>query len=101
MQAAMNMHLSQPIGDEQHGMSFTILSTVADMDISSAIASSAIADVVASEGVPAMTGRDNGAKTSPAIMKIASSRRMVIWRFTPTKSHRTAQIESPPKLTIL
>ncbi len=95
------MHLSQSPGDGQHGMSFTILSTVADIDISSAIASSAIvdADADASEAVPAMTGRDNGAKTSPAIMKIASSWRMVIWRFTPIKSHSTAQIDSLPRLT--
>ena len=92
----MNTHLSQSIGalDGQHGMSFAISSAVADMDISSAIA-----DIDASEVVPAMTGRDNGAKANPAIMKIASSRRMVIWRFTPTKSHRTAQIDSLPTLT--
>jgi hypothetical protein len=45
--------------------------------------SSAIAGIDASEAVPAMAGRDNGANTNPAIMKIASSRRMVIWRFTP------------------
>jgi hypothetical protein len=30
-----------------------------------------------------MTGEASGANTSPAIMTIASSRRMVIWRFTP------------------
>jgi hypothetical protein len=46
-----------------------------------------------------MTGRDSGANTSPAIMKIASSRRMVIWRFTSTKSHRRVQIDSLPRLT--
>jgi hypothetical protein len=86
MQAAMNTHLSQSIGIGalvgQHGMSFAISSGIADVDMSSAIA-----DIDASGVVPAMTGRDNGANTSPAIMKIASSRRMVIWRFTSTKSH--------------
>jgi hypothetical protein len=46
--------------------------------------------------VPAMTGRDSGANVNPAITRIASSRRMVIWRFTSTKSHRTAQIHSLP-----
>jgi hypothetical protein len=46
-----------------------------------------------------MTGEDSGANTSPAIMTIASRRRMVIWRFTPPKSHRTAQIDSLPGLT--
>ena len=89
----MNTHLSQSIGagafEGQHGMSLAISSAVADTDISSAIA-----DVAISEAVPAMTGRDNGASTSPAIMKTASSRRMVIWWFTLTKSHRTAQIDS-------
>jgi len=57
----------------QHGMSLAISSAVAEMGISFAIA-----DIDASEAVPAMTGRKNGASTSPAIMKIASSRRMVI-----------------------
>jgi hypothetical protein len=46
-----------------------------------------------------MTGRDSGANTSPAIMRIASRRRMVIWRFTHAKSHGTAQIDSLPRLT--
>ncbi len=54
-------------------MSLAISSAVAEMGISFAIA-----DIDASEAVPAMTGRKNGASTSPAIMKIASSRRMVI-----------------------
>jgi len=90
----MSTHLSQSITTAQHGMSFAISAAVADMDISCAIA-----EVDASNVVPAMTGRDNGAKTSPAIMKTASSRRMVIWRFTPKRSHRTAQIDSPPRLT--
>jgi hypothetical protein len=58
-------------------MSLAISSAVADMDISFAIA-----DIDASEVMPATRGRENGANTSPAIMKIASSRRMVIWRFT-------------------
>jgi len=98
MQAAMNTHLSQSTGtgafDGQHGMSLVISSAVADMDISSAIA-----DIEASEVAPAMTGEDSGANTSPAIMTIASRRRMVIWRFTPQKSHRTARIDSRPSLT--
>jgi hypothetical protein len=91
MQAAMKTHLSQSIGAGdfagQHGMSFAISSGPADIDISSAIAdmdiSSAIVGIDASEAAPAMTGRDNGANTRPAITEIASSRRMVIWRFTP------------------
>ncbi|MDB5609972.1 MAG: hypothetical protein JWP25_6872 [Bradyrhizobium sp.] len=99
VQAAMNTHLSQPIGvgafDGQQGMSSLAVSSVmADADMSSAIA-----DIDASEAFPAMTGRDSGANTSPAIMKIASSRRMVIWRFTSTKSHRRVQIDSLPRLT--
>ena len=77
MQAAMNTHLSQSTGagafDGQQGISLAISSVVADTDTSS--------DIVAS--APAMTGEDSGANTSPAIMTIASRRRMVIWQFTP------------------
>jgi hypothetical protein len=76
-QAAMKTHLSQPIGagafDGQQGISSVIASAVAD--VTSVIAASDIG--------PAMTGRANGAMTRPAIMKTASSRRMVICRFTP------------------
>jgi hypothetical protein len=32
-------------------------------------------------------------------MTIASSRRMVIWRFTSTKCHKTTRIDSLPSLT--
>jgi hypothetical protein len=64
-----------------------ISSAIADMDLSSAVAdmdiSSAIAGIDTSGAAPAMTGRDSGANTKPAITAIASSRRMVIWRFTP------------------
>jgi hypothetical protein len=63
--------------------------------------SSAIADIDASEDASAMTGRAIGAKTNPAIMKIASNRRMVIWQSTPQKSHKTARMDSPPRLTTL
>jgi hypothetical protein len=77
MQAAMSTHLSQLIGagalEGQQGISLAISSTVADMDISSAIAG-----IDRSEVGAATTGRDNGANTRPAIMKVASSRRMVI-----------------------
>ena len=94
----MKTHLSQPAGIGalvgQHGISSAIPSAATDM-----AASSVIADIDASEGAPAMTGRAIGANTSPAIMKIASNRRMVIWQFTPQKSHKTARIDSPPRLT--
>jgi hypothetical protein len=94
----MNTHLSQSTGvgafDGQQGISFAVSSAIADMDMSSAIAGTD-----ASEDVPAMTGRENGASTSPAIMTIASSRRMVIWRFTSAKFHKTVQIDSLPRLT--
>ena len=80
MQAAMKTHLSQSTGagafDGQQGISLAISSIVADI-------SSAIAGVEAWEDAPAMTGEDSGANTSPAIMTIASRRRMVIWQFTP------------------
>jgi hypothetical protein len=95
MHAAMKTHLSQSIGAGalagQHGISPTISSAIAGIDISS--------DIDACEAAPALAGPDNGANTSPAIMKIASSRRMVIWRFTPLESHKAAQIDSLPRLT--
>jgi hypothetical protein len=75
MQAAMSRHLSQSIGvgalAGQHGMSLAISSAVADISLT-------IPDIAASGIAPAIMGRDNGAKANPAIMKIASSRRMVI-----------------------
>jgi hypothetical protein len=92
VQAAIKTHVSQSIGagdfEGQHGMSFAISSAPADIDVSSAVAdmdmdiSSAIAGIDTSGAAPAMTGRDSGANTKPAITAIASSRRMVIWRFT-------------------
>jgi hypothetical protein len=107
-QAATKTHLSQSSGagafDGQHGMSLAIKSSaIMSLPIASAEAaidiSSAMAGIDASEAMPAMTGRDNGAKTSPAITEIASRRRMVIWRFTRIKFHRTVQIDSLPRLT--
>jgi hypothetical protein len=78
-QAAMKTHLSHPIAvglsHGQQGMSAVIASAVADADLSSVIAG-----IDTSDTVPAMAGRANGARTRPAIMNIASSRRMVIWR---------------------
>ena len=95
MQAAMTMHLSQSTGAGalvgQHGISPVISSVVADMDMSSAIAA-----INPSEGAPAMTGRDSGVNANPAITRIASSRRMMIWRSIPPKSHRSEEIESLP-----
>jgi len=93
MQAAMNTHLSQSTAAGalvgQQGISLAIGPAVADNDMSSAVA-----DAAASGAVPAITGRDRGANTSPAIRKIASRLRMVIWRFTVPKSHRWPGIES-------
>jgi hypothetical protein len=93
MQVAINTHLSQSIGtgalEGQHGMSPAISSDVADIDISSAIA-----DIGASEGVTAMTSRDNGANTSPTIKEIASSRDMVVWRFTPQRPTDTKKLKA-------
>jgi hypothetical protein len=90
LHAAMNTHLSQSIGTGafggQHGMSFAISSAVAAIDISSAIATSDV--------VPAMTGRDNGAKTKPAIMKIANSRRMVICQSMPQDPTDMAKLKA-------
>ena len=77
MQADIRTHLSQSTGagtlDGQHGISFAISSVVADGDIASAIAC-----IEAWEGAPAMTGWETGANARPAIIKTASSRRMVV-----------------------
>ena len=93
MQAAMKTHLSQSTGagafDGQHGISFAISSVVADGDISSAMAC-----IGTSEGVAAITGRETGAKATPTIIRIASSRRMAKFRFTSLGSHKLAAMES-------
>jgi len=93
VQAAMKTHLSQPTGvgafDGQHGMSLAISSVMADGDISSAIAC-----IDASEDISAMAGRETGANARPAITRIASSRRMVKFRFTVPESHICVSIES-------
>lgn len=95
LQAAMEMHLSQPMGagafDGQHGISFAISSSVmAEADILSIIAC-----IDGTADVCAITGRDNGAMTNPAIMKIASSSRMVAWRFTTANSHKRPVVKRP------
>ena len=80
VQAAMKAHLSQPTGKGaldggQHGMSLAISSVVSEADISSATAC-ILSCIETSEDVPAITGREAGANTRPAIARIASSRRM-------------------------
>ena len=93
MQAAMYTHLSQSTGtgafDGQHGMSLAISSVISEADTSSAIAC-----IDMSEGAAAMAGRETGANARPAITKIASSRRMVKFRFTVPESHICVSIES-------
>jgi len=88
----MQKHLSQLRGagafDGQHGASFAISSVVTDDDISSAIAC-----IEVSEDIPAMTGRETGANARPAIIKIASSRRMTKLRFTCLMSHKLTAME--------
>jgi hypothetical protein len=91
VQAAMNTHLSQPTGvgafEGQHGMSLAISSAMADGDISSAMTC-----IDASEDISAMTGWDSGANAMPAIIRIASSRRMVKFRFTELDSRNLVAI---------
>lgn len=91
VQDAMKMHLSQPMGagvfDGQHGMPAVVISPiVVSLVISSAInnadISCVIVCIVTSDDISAITGRDNGANVMPAIIRIASNRRMVIWLFT-------------------
>ena len=79
-QAAMKTHLSQSTGtgalDGQHGISSAM---------AMAAISSAIACIEACEDVSAMTGRETGANARPAIIRTASSRRMVDFRCTAAK----------------
>src|SRR5713226_9606506 len=88
VQAAMNTHLSHPTGvgafDGQHGMSLAISSVMADGDISSA-----------------MTGREAGANAMPAITRIASSLRMVKFRFTELDSRNLVAIARRPAFHIM
>jgi hypothetical protein len=96
----MKTHLSQPTGvgafDGQHGMSLAISSVMADGDISSAIAC-----IDASEDISAMTGRETGANARPAITRIASSRRMVKFRFTELDSRNLVAIARRPAFHIM
>jgi len=100
VQAAMKTHLSQPTGagafDGQHGMSLAISSVMADGDISSAIAC-----IDASEDISAMAGRETGANARPAITRIASSRRMVKFRFTELDSRNLVAIARRPAFHII
>jgi hypothetical protein len=95
VQAVMHTHLSQPSGTGafggQHGMSLAISSSVADDDISSAIAC-----IETSEDIAAITGRETGTDATPAITRIASSRRMAKLSFTCPISHKLAAMNSPP-----
>jgi hypothetical protein len=94
MQAAMKTHWSQSTGagalDGQHGISLAISSVIADGDIASVIAC-----IEASEDTFAMTGWEIGANTSPAITRVASSRRMAKLYFTGLGSHKPPTMESP------
>ena len=85
------MHLSQPIGagafDGQHGISPAISSVVSAADISSVMTC-----IDASEDISAMTGRETGANARPATTRIASSRRMVKFRFTELDSRNLVAI---------
>ena len=94
------MHLSQPIGagafDGQHGMSPAISSVASAADISSVMTC-----IDASEDICAMTGRETGANARPAITRIASSRRMVKFRFTELDSRNLVAIERRPAFHIM
>lgn len=98
-QAAMKKHLSHSTGtgafDGQHGISLAI-SSIISADISDGvISSSPIACIGPCEDAAAITGREAGANTRPAIIRTASSRRMVTFRFTGRDSHKCAAMERP------
>jgi hypothetical protein len=76
-QAAMKMHLSQPLGigafDGQQGISSEAWSSAAAADMACAM----FAVGAASPAVAIIAGWANGTQTNPAITKAAMSRRMV------------------------
>jgi len=81
--------LSQSTGtgafDGQHGISLAISSADAVMSVWAC---------TGSELVAAITGRDTGAKARPAIIKTASSRRMVKLHVTELDFHGSPAMES-------
>ncbi|MBA2399201.1 MAG: hypothetical protein H0V72_10950 [Bradyrhizobium sp.] len=80
MQSAISGHWSQSMGMDlsgQHGMS-------------AAISFAAISGIDPPMAMPAFAGPENGANTSPAISKIASSRERWNDIFTPAFSHDPA-----------
>lgn len=89
-QAAMKTHLSQSTGtgafDGQQGMSLAISSIMsADISvevISDGVISSAVACIGSCGDVAPITGRETGANARPAIIRIASKRRMAKLGFT-------------------
>lgn len=90
-QVAMKTHLSQSTGigafDGQHGISLAMSSDIAIADISGGDIASTIACSEPCEVVAAITGRETGANARPAIIKTASSRRMVDFRCTGVDSN--------------
>ena len=108
MQAAMKTHLSQSTGagafDGQHGMSPAISSVMSfanSVDMADGDISSAIACIEAWDGISAMTGRETGANARPATTRIASSRRMVKFRFTELDSRKLVAIARRPAFHIM
>jgi hypothetical protein len=83
--------LSQSTGtgafDGQHVISLAISSAMADAVMS-------VRTCTGSELVAAIAGRDTGAKARPAIIKTASSRRMVKLRVTEPDFHDLPEMES-------
>jgi hypothetical protein len=122
-QAAMKTHLSQSTGtgafDGQHGMSsaiWAIMSADISVEVISGevisgevisgeviggdVISSAIAGTGPCEDGAAITGRETGANARPAIIRIASKRRMAKMRFTVANSHRLVAMERWPSFNI-
>src|SRR5438045_3217770 len=87
--AAMYTHSSQPTGagavEGQHGISSAISLVIAAGDVSCAITA-----VELSTPMCAITGCETGVNASPAIITIATSRRMANLHCTRLSSHRLA-----------
>jgi hypothetical protein len=91
---ATDTHLPQSNGAGalagQHGMSPAIPSIAMGAEVSSVTIA-----IESSGNAPAISCRDNGAMTIPAIRKIASSRRMVICECTPQNRTGAPHLKAP------
>lgn len=88
MQIAISGHWSQSIGADLSGQQ-GVSADISEVDISEVAIGAALAVFLA-----AFAGAENGANTSPAIKRIASSRPRWVEMFTLMFSHDPARMET-------